>query len=68
MLKKQIAEELRSIVGEEWYLDSPEDLMTYSYDGFLHEYRPEAVIIPGSAEEISNVVAGTSIHSGSFLA
>jgi hypothetical protein len=26
------AEEFRSIVGNEWFLDTPEDLATYSYD------------------------------------
>ena len=35
MLSKPIADEFRAIVGEEWFLDSPEDLISYSYDGFL---------------------------------
>ena len=32
MTLTSIAEELRSIVGNEWFLDTPEDLATYSYD------------------------------------
>lgn len=27
-----IAEEFRSIVGNEWFLDTPKDFATYSYD------------------------------------
>ena len=32
MISTSIAEELRSIVGNEWFLDTPEDLATHSYD------------------------------------
>ncbi len=32
MTLTSIAEEFRSIVGNEWFLDTPEDLATYSYD------------------------------------
>jgi len=46
----------RAIVGDEWFLDTPEDLITYSYDGFLPEFRPDAVIIPGNRDEISKVM------------
>ncbi len=56
MISASIAEELRSIVGDEWFLDTPEDLATYSYDGFLPEYLPDGVIIPGSTEEISKIM------------
>ncbi len=57
MISTPIADEFRSVVGEAWFLASPEDLATYSYDGFLPEFKPEAVIIPGSTEEISKVMA-----------
>ena len=53
MISSAICDELRSIVGDAWFLDSPEDLATYSYDAFLEEFDPDAVIVPGSAEEIS---------------
>lgn len=56
MISASIAEELRSIVGDEWFLDTPEDLATYSYDGFLPEYLPDGVIIPGNTEEISKIM------------
>jgi glycolate oxidase len=56
MLLKSLADEFRSIVGNEWLLDTPEDLATYSYDGFLPEFKPDAVIIPGSTDEISKIM------------
>jgi len=56
MIPDNIADEFRSIVGEDWFLDTPEDLITYSYDGFLPEFRPDAVIIPEGRDEISKVM------------
>ena len=79
MISASLRDEFRSIVGEEWFLDSPEDLASYSYDSFLPEFKPDGVIIPGSAEEISRIMkiagrerisvtprgAGTNISGGS---
>jgi glycolate oxidase len=79
MIPKALADEFRSIVGEEWFLDSPEDLATYSYDGFLPEFQPDGTVIPGSTDEISSIMrianrekiniiprgAGTNICGGS---
>ncbi|MFX0112956.1 MAG: FAD-binding oxidoreductase [Candidatus Hodarchaeota archaeon] len=56
MISASLAHEFRSIVGNEWFLDSPEDLVTYSYDSFLLEFKPDAVIVPGSAKEISRIL------------
>ncbi|MGD9039453.1 MAG: FAD-linked oxidase C-terminal domain-containing protein [Desulfobacteraceae bacterium] len=56
MISKAIAEEFAAVVGAPWFLDTPEDLATYSYDGFLPEFMPDAVIVPQSAEEISRIM------------
>jgi glycolate oxidase len=56
MISTSIADEFRSIVGSDWFLDTPEDLLTYSYDGFLREFTPDAVIVPASADEISKIM------------
>jgi glycolate oxidase len=56
MLSKKVADEFRSIVGNDAFLDTPEDLATYSYDGFLPEFMPDGVIIPGSKDEISKIM------------
>jgi len=79
MIPKSAVDALRSIVGEEWCLDSPEDLATYSYDAFLPEFKPDVVILPGSTGEIATIMkvasregipvtprgAGTNICGGS---
>jgi len=56
MISDLIVNELRSIVGDEWFLDTPEDLAVYSYDGFLPEFKPLGVIVPGDREEISKIM------------
>jgi glycolate oxidase len=56
MISTKLADEFCSIVGERWFLATPEDLATYSYDGFLPEFKPDAVIIPGSTDEISRIM------------
>ncbi len=56
MISTSLTNEFRSIVGKEWFLDAPEDLATYSYDSFLLEFKPSAVIIPGCTDEISKIM------------
>jgi len=56
MIIDSIADEFRSIVGDEWFLDTPEDLVVYSYDGFLPEFKPSGVIVPGDRDEISKIM------------
>lgn len=79
MISTSLSDEFRSIVGEDWFLDSPEDLASYSYDAFLPEFKPDGIIIPGSTDEISRIMriaarerisvtprgAGTNISGGS---
>ena len=56
MISTSITDEFRSIVGNEWFLDTPEDCVTYSYDGFLPEFMPDAIVVPESTEEISKIM------------
>ncbi|NNG08268.1 MAG: FAD-binding protein [Desulfobacteraceae bacterium] len=56
MISKTITDEIRSIVGAEWFLDTPEDLATYSYDAFLPEFMPDGIIVPGNTKEISKIM------------
>ena len=46
MIPETASRELRALVGDDWFLDTPEDLATYSYDAFLPAFMPEAVILP----------------------
>ncbi len=79
MLEENILDQLRAIVGEESVLTTPEDLLLYEYDASLDMARPEAIVLPGSAEEVAAVVkscnrqeipftargAGTNLSGGS---
>lgn len=56
MISETAAAEFRSIVGDTWFLNSPEDLATYSYDAFLPQFRPDGVVIPGNTAEISAIM------------
>ncbi|MGC9334247.1 MAG: FAD-binding oxidoreductase, partial [Anaerolineae bacterium] len=57
MLKDQALDELRSIVGDEHLMTSPEALICYSYDGTFYDSLPEAVVNPASTGEIAQILA-----------
>jgi glycolate oxidase len=79
MLSQAVKEELKAIVGRNRYLDSKEDLVTYSYDAFMVQGQPEIVLFPIRTEEVSKIVevasrekipvtprgAGTNLTGGS---
>jgi glycolate oxidase len=56
MWNERIAEEIRGIVGEEDYMDAPEDRIEYSYDGYIPEAMPEAVVLPRRTEQVSEIL------------
>lgn len=49
-------EKLMEIVGKENVLRSPEDLVSYSFDGTFTEALPDVVVQPFSTEEVSKVL------------
>jgi glycolate oxidase len=57
MIPQQTLSKLREILGREYFLDSPEDRIAYSYDGtqLLH-HQPDAILIPQSVEQISTIL------------
>ena len=56
MLGEKTAKKFREIVGKDFYLDSVEDLISYSYDASVEEAMPEAVLLPGSTEQVSAIM------------
>jgi len=70
---------IRELVGEDYFSDSLEDRLCYSYDSTIEESLPEAIAFPGSAEEIAQIMkwanqakmpviprgAGTGLSGGS---
>ncbi len=71
--------ELKKILGEERYFESEEVLVSYSYDAFMAEGRPEVVLFPMNTDEVSKIMmvasrekipvtargAGTNLTGGS---
>ncbi len=58
MLSPRFLAQLRRILGPQAVLDSPSALLAYESDGlgFMH-HRPEAVVLPHSAEEVAQLIA-----------
>jgi glycolate oxidase len=56
MILDNIIRELEAVVGQEHLLTSPEDRWCYAYDATDLAHLPEAVVFPGSAAEIAQIV------------
>lgn len=55
-------EELIRIVGARGYLDRPEDLRLYEYDGGVDKGHPDIVVFPQSAQDVSAIVKAARRH------
>lgn len=63
MLAQQIREELIGIVGQAWFKDDQETLVSYSYDATpLYQSMPDGVIFPGSTAEVSAILKVCTRH------
>lgn len=56
MLKESVRQELIRVVGQNNFLDSPEDLLCYSYDAAVSTALPDAVICPVSTDQVVGVM------------
>ncbi|MHB1629488.1 MAG: FAD-linked oxidase C-terminal domain-containing protein [Bacilli bacterium] len=57
MLTEDLRQQLIPIVGQKWFLDSPNELHAYSYDATpLLQSAPDAVIMPGSVQEVAAIL------------
>ena len=50
MIPAAAKQQLVSLVGARGYLDRPEDLTLYEYDGGVDKARPEIVVFPSTTE------------------
>ncbi len=48
---------LQDIVGPEFVISHPEDLLVYEYDGSVDRSMPRAVALPSNADQVSQVLA-----------
>jgi glycolate oxidase len=63
MLSNELRSSLIQIVGEKWFLDSPNDLFAYSYDATpIVQSMPDAVILPHTVEEVSQILKIANEH------
>ena len=53
---------LKAAVGEERVLDSPVDLVAYSYDGTFGQGMPDAVVLPETDEQVSAAIRVACLH------
>lgn len=56
MLKKTVVAALKSIVGKDHVATEKQDLICYSYDATQMEFLPDAIVFPGTAEEVSRIL------------
>jgi glycolate oxidase len=61
--------ELRGIVGDDWIYTAEHQLRTYESDGLLQYHAiPAAAVLPGSAEEVAQVVRACARAGVPFVA
>ncbi len=56
MLEQRILAELKNIVGSDNVATDRQDLICYGYDATQMEFLPDAVVHPGSADEVARVL------------
>src|SRR5579863_7190976 len=80
MLPAKAKQKLIQLLGPRGYLDQPEDLSLYEYDGSIEKARPNIVVFPRSTEQVVEIVkisrefavpivgrgAGTGLSGGSI--
>lgn len=79
-ISKEIKEQLKKIAGKDGYFDNPEELITYSYDATNFAHKPDIVLFPVNAKQVSEILkvaheneipvytrgAGTNLSGGSI--
>ena len=56
-LPAAVMERLAALLGRRGYLDRPEDLTLYEYDGGVDKHRPDVVVFPRTTLDVAAVVA-----------
>ncbi len=56
MVPAEARQRISALLGPQGYLDRPEDLALYEYDGSVEKARPDLVVLPRSTEDVSGVV------------
>jgi glycolate oxidase len=56
MLPDGLTERIASLMGQRGYLDRPEDLALYEYDGSQEKHRPDLVVFPRTTADVAAIV------------
>ena len=60
--------ELKAIVGDMYVIHEPSDLFVFESDGSVDRALPLAVVVPASAEEVSQTVKVAGLHQVPIIA
>ena len=63
MIPAACKDRLVALLGPRGYLDRPEDLSLYEYDGGVDKHRPDLVVFPRTTGEVSAIVLVTQFVS-----
>ena len=55
MLPAGLKERIAALLGPRGYLDRPEDLTLYEYDGSVDKHRPDLVVFPRSTADVAAI-------------
>ncbi len=61
-VSSSLVSDLTSVVGDQYVIWKPEDLLVYEYDGSIDKAPPQAVVLPATAEEVSEIVRIANRH------
>jgi glycolate oxidase len=62
MANEALIRELQGALGDEHVLHLPEDLFGYEYDATIERARPDAVVFPGTTEDVAAAVRIANAH------
>jgi glycolate oxidase subunit GlcD len=66
--QKSVCQELVAIVGEEWVLHTPDELIVYECDGLtLHPSLPDFVVFPACTDDVVKIIRLARQHKIPFL-
>ena len=57
MQHQEFIDRLKAIVGADYVISHPEDLLVYEYDGSVDRSMPRAVVLPTTTEEVTRTLA-----------
>ena len=67
-MTSHLVRDLQDALGRQWVLHAPEDLLVYEYDATIERGRPDAVVLPDSAEGVANAVRIAARHGAAATA